>query len=577
VKADGVFASDSWITPAPVLKQSSTLLAFILAILIVIFVPGLGIAHFEWFFAGIAVLVTATAFAVFITGRRSLWRFQGYAWGLNFIAIGLLRVGTDSSFSPLIFVTVLVVLQFAAMQGRKYIAYCAVGTFIALVVPVLVDDVPEAPAVLWAGIGAAVVLTNVAWIFHEVTNSLRLGLITQQELSDSAESLLRESVARNEELEISRYERSAAERMLRGVWLAVTEQAIIATSLEGRIVAWNPGAQKLLDYSSEQVENMRDITELLAPGQWEESEGIPIDPTLATTFAALLGSVGSEHATTAEWSMLRRDGSAVPVQISVTPRFEESGAQIGFLFVANDLSEAREVAKLKDEFVGLISHELRTPLSSIIGYLELLRDEDEEPLTDSQLHYLGVAERNAHRLLHLVGDLLFAAQVEAGSFRLDQSEVELVALLEGCVETAEPAADASGVSVVCEFSGATTVIGDPVRLGQAVDNLVSNAVKFTPRGGTVTLSLTTVGQSAVLSVRDTGMGIAAAEMDKLFSRFFRATTATTNAVPGVGLGLTITKAIVAAHHGEMGVESEEGVGTCFRISLPLAPVPVLNA
>jgi signal transduction histidine kinase len=116
------------------------------------------------------------------------------------------------------------------------------------------------------------------------------------------------------------------------------------------------------------------------------------------------------------------------------------------------------------------------------------------------------------------------------------------------------------------------VHGDPLRLAQAVDNLVSNALKFTPRGGTVTVALGLDTKNATVTVQDTGMGIAASEMDQLFSRFFRATTATRNAVPGVGLGLTITKAIVTAHHGEMGVESEEGVGTRFSLTLPLAAV-----
>jgi signal transduction histidine kinase len=321
---------------------------------------------------------------------------------------------------------------------------------------------------------------------------------------------------------------------------------------------------------------MRQIAELLAPGQWESAHVEAPEEQLAGAFVALVGS-GVERST-AEWTLLRSTGALVPVQLSVTPRFDEIGAQIGHLFVANDISAAREVAKLKDEFVGLISHELRTPLSSIIGYLELLRDEDEDPLTESQLHYLAVAERNAHRLLHLVGDLLFAAQVESGSFRLEQSEVDLIPILNAAIETARPASESAGVTFRSEFADKVFVDGDPVRLGQAVDNLVSNAVKFTPRGGTITLSLAVEDDKAVLSVRDTGLGIAAAEMDKLFSRFFRATTATANAVAGVGLGLTITKAIVTAHNGTMEVESEEGVGTCFRMTLPLQhaaaePVP----
>ena len=562
-----------WTDPSPIFKQLTTVGAFLVAILIVVFVPGFGVVHIDAFVYGVAVVVGATMLAAIVSIQRSYWRLEGIPWALDFIAIGLLQLATNSSLSPITLLPVLVVLLFAGMEGnRKFIGYSALGSIVALVVPVIVGQ--ESTESLWVAIFGVVVMTNVAWFVHEVTSSQRQGLVKQRELSAATEDLLQASLAHTRELEQSKSERSAAERMLRGVWLAVTEQAIIATDVRGVIAAWNPGAEKLLGYRAEEVVDARGITELLAPDQASELDTAAVVSSPENALTALVGS-GTERST-AEWNLLLHDGSSVPVQLSSTPRFDELGAQIGYLFVANDISEAREVAKLKDEFVGLISHELRTPLSSIIGYLELLRDEDEDPLTESQLQYLGIAERNAHRLLHLVGDLLFAAQVEAGSFRLDETEVDLAEILDASLATARPIADNAGVRLVRDVSGsnAIRVTGDPVRLGQAIDNLVSNAVKFTPRGGTVTLSLDIEGDSVVLSVRDTGLGIAASELDQLFSRFFRATTATANAVPGVGLGLTITKAIVTAHHGEMGVESEEGVGTCFRVTLPLASMPV---
>jgi signal transduction histidine kinase len=199
-----------------------------------------------------------------------------------------------------------------------------------------------------------------------------------------------------------------------------------------------------------------------------------------------------------------------------------------------------------------------------------MKDDDEHPLSEEQMQYLGVAERNAHRLLRLVGDLLFTAQVESGKFPLDSHDVALEQIVTLAVESARPVANAAGITLVEELTDATPMThGDPLRLGQACDNLISNAIKFTPRGGIVTVSLSKTDEDAVITVRDTGMGIAASELDQLFARFFRATTATRNAVPGVGLGLTITKAIVTAHRGEMDVESEEGVGTCFSVTLPL--------
>ena len=248
---------------------------------------------------------------------------------------------------------------------------------------------------------------------------------------------------------------------------------------------------------------------------------------------------------------------------------------VGYIFVATDVTHALESSRLKDEFVGLISHELRTPLSSILGYLELIRDDDEAPLSEEQLQYLGVAERNAHRLLALVGDLLFTAQVSSGRFPLTISTVTMSDVVSAAVLSAGPVALGTGVELLIELpADALSVRGDSVRLGQACDNLISNALKFTPRGGRVTVSLGSRGNCAVVTVRDTGIGIPESELDQLYARFFRASTATRNAVPGVGLGLTITKAIVTAHEGELDVESEEGVGTAFIMTLPVATLPL---
>jgi signal transduction histidine kinase len=240
---------------------------------------------------------------------------------------------------------------------------------------------------------------------------------------------------------------------------------------------------------------------------------------------------------------------------------------------------------MKDQFVSLISHELRTPLSSILGYLELVLEDEDQPLTHEQRKYLGTVERNAHRLQRLVGDLLFTAQVEAGRFTLQPEDVDLAAVVRAAEETARVAAAAADVTVQIDVpAGGLVVSGDPVRLGQACDNLVSNAVKFTPAGGRVTLALRSGWRTAdglvvptpcagaepvaQLAVSDTGVGIPAGEQGKLFTRFFRASTAQRNAVPGVGLGLTITKAITTAHGGTLELASTEGEGTTFTLTLP---------
>ncbi len=237
-----------------------------------------------------------------------------------------------------------------------------------------------------------------------------------------------------------------------------------------------------------------------------------------------------------------------------------------------------EIDRMKDELVAVASHELRTPLTSILGYVSVLQDEGDE-LTDEHRRFVDVIERNARRLLGLVADLLFVARVEAGGLRLEREQVDLRTIVEECLETHRPYAEGAGVTVglsVCH--GAPVVDGDPDRLAQLVENLVSNAIKFMPGGGRVDVRLASEDGRAVLEVEDAGLGIPAGEQQHLFERFFRSSTARTAAIQGTGLGLTIAKAIVDAHGGTISFASEEGAGTVFRVGLPLsvvAPEPLV--
>jgi signal transduction histidine kinase/CHASE3 domain sensor protein len=245
----------------------------------------------------------------------------------------------------------------------------------------------------------------------------------------------------------------------------------------------------------------------------------------------------------------------------------------GRVVVLSDVTTEREAERMKDEFFALVSHELRTPLTSIIGYLELLREDGardgDDPGAAQRAQFLTVVDRNARRLLRLVGDLLFVAQVEAGRLSLEEGDVELEAVAAESIEAARPRAAAGGVELELEAEPVPWVRGDRDRLAQAVDNLVSNAIKFTPDGGRVTVRLVREEDRAVIEVSDTGIGISDADMQRLFERFFRTQRATAAAIPGVGLGLTIAQAIVHGHDGQLAVQSAEGEGTTFRIDLPL--------
>ena len=232
----------------------------------------------------------------------------------------------------------------------------------------------------------------------------------------------------------------------------------------------------------------------------------------------------------------------------------------------------RSLDRLKDEFVALVSHELRTPLTSIRGYLELVLD-DSDQLASAHREFLQIVDRNVDRLLHLVSDLLLVAQVDAGKLTFEWTEVDLVSLVGECVQAARPVAEVAGVELVFGATSARPIIADPSRIGQLLDNLISNAIKFTPAGGRVDVGVDGSGDGAAIEVRDTGYGIAIEDQSQLFERFFRTQSASEMAIAGTGLGLSIAKAIVDAHGGAISVESAKGSGTTFRVVLPLAPTP----
>jgi signal transduction histidine kinase len=241
----------------------------------------------------------------------------------------------------------------------------------------------------------------------------------------------------------------------------------------------------------------------------------------------------------------------------------------------------RELDRMKDEFVSLVSHELRTPLTSIRGYLELLLDD--ATLTDQHRRFLAVVDRNSERLLDLVSDLLLLAQIEAGKLDFTLAQVDLDDVVNECIETSSPTAERLGIELAAHTAPVPSLHADRARLAQVLDNLVSNALKFTPEGGSVDVRLSADDGTAVIEVEDTGHGIAADEQEHLFERFFRSTRATEQAIPGSGLGLAISKAIVERHGGKIELESSESVGTTVRVRLPLsareleAPARVLAA
>jgi len=228
----------------------------------------------------------------------------------------------------------------------------------------------------------------------------------------------------------------------------------------------------------------------------------------------------------------------------------------------------RELDDAKTQFIATVSHELRTPLTSIVSFTELLRG-DEHGLTADTEAFLDIIERNAERLLHLVGDLLLLSWIEAGVIPLDLAPVDIPGLLQEVAISGSPGAAKRGIEIEVSAQEGPPIQGDQLRLHEVFDNLLSNAVKFSGQNSPVRITATHDGHRWRIEVENTGIGIPPDELGQVFARFVRATNARKASVPGTGLGLSVVKAITELHGGQVEAESTVGGKTIFRVYLPI--------
>jgi PAS domain S-box-containing protein len=236
--------------------------------------------------------------------------------------------------------------------------------------------------------------------------------------------------------------------------------------------------------------------------------------------------------------------------------------------LARQIEALRLSDQMKSDFVSSVSHELRTPLASILGYLEILSTGEVGDLTELQSEFLGIIDTNAHRLLSLIDDLLTLSGLENGKLAMRFETIDLGELVAGAVQVERPALLERHQEIDVQMpDGRVEVTADMDRLEQVVANLLANAVKFTPEGGRISVRLSESNGVAELVVEDSGIGISEDDLGRMFERFFRAASATEQAIPGTGLGLAISKGIVDAHGGSLAVESELGRGSAFTVRL----------
>ena len=237
--------------------------------------------------------------------------------------------------------------------------------------------------------------------------------------------------------------------------------------------------------------------------------------------------------------------------------------------LAEQNERLRKIDEARNQFLAIVSHELRTPLTSIVSFSELIRGEA-EGLTADGVRFLEIIERNANRLHRLVGDLLMLDRLEAGALPLDLAPVSIADLAAEAVRSASAPAAKQGIAVDVTTGNGPLVAGDHRRLMQVLDNLIANAVKFSPRNQRVHVKAAYDGSRWRIDVTDSGIGIPPQEVGQLFSRFVRASNARTAGLPGTGLGLSIVKVLVEMHGGHVEVNSTLGRGSTFSVYLPVA-------
>jgi PAS domain S-box-containing protein len=361
-----------------------------------------------------------------------------------------------------------------------------------------------------------------------------------------------------------------ADDELRLLLESVQDYAICMLDPEGLVTSWNAGAERLFGFSAEEIIGRSFTSFYLVP---ERNEGIPAAHLVAADAAERLECEGLR---------LRRGGPAFDAHVVLTAVRDMDRRLRGFSLVVRDITErkrleddlrrrAEELAaanRAKEDFLATLSHELRTPLNAMLGWTRLLQM--------GKLDAAGIAraletiERNAHLQEQLIADILDVSRIITGKLRLELKPTELDPLIAGALDAVRPAANAKGVALRLRTESGGTVLADVDRLQQVIWNLLVNAIKFTPADGSVHVAAVRQGPMAVITVADTGEGIAPELLPFVFDRFRQGDASVTRPHGGLGLGLSIVRHIVELHGGKVQVESNgTGQGATFAVLLPL--------
>ena len=335
---------------------------------------------------------------------------------------------------------------------------------------------------------------------------------------------------------------------------------IITINEEGLIESLNPAAEKIFGYSADEV--MGKPLTLLIPGRYRDAHQKGLERVRSTGRSDMVGKTLELHG-------LRNDGSEFPLELSIATW--KAGKEMFFTGIVRDITERKRAEELQADFAAMIAHDLRSPLTSVVSTAAMVEDGLFGSVNEEQKQWLGKIGTSCRNLVDLVSDFLDLSKLEAGRIDLVKEDMDLEQLIRNSFDNYLLVAQAKKIVLRSSVDPALPrLMADPRRMDQVLSNLLSNALKFTGEGGEIEVGAGHQNaKEAKVWVKDTGVGILSEELGLIFGKYRQSASGKTSSHKGTGLGLVICKMIVEAHGGKISVESEEGKGTTFTVTLPL--------
>ena len=361
-----------------------------------------------------------------------------------------------------------------------------------------------------------------------------------------------------------RTEQLAEEKELLSVTLSSMGDAVVAVDAQNRIMLFNKTAEQLTGWRFEEVQG-KPVDEIIriVNEQTKQPANSPIDRVLESRKI----ETGTDHD-----ALIARIGRECPIAATAAPIRRNDGTMTGIVMVLRDVSQQREIDRMKSDFISSVSHELRTPLTSIKAYAETMLD-DLNMTDETRREFLKIINEESDRLTNLINGILDISKIETGTIEIIRKPINIASVAKRAAESLEYVAGKKKIRLQTDIADhLPELLGDENKIFSMLTNLVNNAIKFTPENGTVSVSAHLVNNELVVKVSDSGMGIPKDDLNKIFGRFYRVHRPGKQ-IPGTGLGLAIVKEIAMRHDGRIDVESQVEKGSTFTVYLPVTTQP----